>query len=499
MQNHDENFWTLDTLIEGHYAEQIFKFFTEHITKGDLMPDERLPSYRVLAEKLGVHRNTMINVYRMLQREDWIYIKVAQGTFVSETFPGYEKVYESAKQLKKLPVKLNIDQRIRREKAERKVNFTAIGFDTPSPKYFPVSHHYDFMYDHVKRYKTLTQMDQMIDFRGLDLKKAILKQLNVMRRFAIRSAGLEVIIGRQESLERVLNTALAPGDVVINTSPKDILLRRILNKCEVKCYDLEGFGTGFIENLRRFLNRKKVKAVYIRPQCSYPASQTLGAPACEKLVELAKIYGFYIIEEDDYHEFWYETKPFKELVRYDHNGHVIYLGALSLLTPYMQQTRTIIAAEDFITLMKSLPVRNYIQRDILIEKTITNLLNSKKIWKHIKRMKRGMEVHLEEAWAQMDNYLRRGVKLKKPSSGLSLWIEFPSDRNLQESMDLVLKSGQQIPYHPDGYLLGRGVNCIRLGFGSWDILEAQTAAKLLHDKFLKDYGNGYSYICYKTE
>lgn len=492
MQNYDKEFWSIGKLTKGHYAEQIFQFLTKQINNGNLVPHERLPSYRDLAEKFGVHRNTMSNVYRRLQRADWIYIKMADGTFVSETFPGYKNHCKTAKRLKKLPVKLNIAERIKCERAQNKTDFTVIGFDVPSPKYFPVTPHYDFMYKHVKRYRNLTQMSQVIDFQGLEFKKAIFEHLNTLRNFSIRPSSLEIIIGREESLERVLKTVLSPGDLVINTSPKDTLLCSILRKCKVRCREMDSFDGDFIGNISNFLRHIKVKAIYIRPQCSYPASQTLGALEAEQLIELAKKHGFYIIEEDDYHEFWYRAKPFKELIRYDHHGHVIYLGALSLLSPYMQQTRTIVAAEDFITLMKSLPIQNYNQRDVLTEKTITDLLNSKKIWKHILRMKEGVEVHMVQAWAAMDNYLRLGVKMVRPSSGLTLWLQFSTEENLQEAMNLILKSGQQIPYHPDGHLPGDGVCFIRLGVGSWNILEAQNAVKLLSDKFLNDYGSGYT-------
>jgi GntR family transcriptional regulator/MocR family aminotransferase len=490
MQNHDEELWSIAKLSKGHYAEQIFHFFTKHINNGKLIPHQRLPSYRVLAEKFGVHRNTISNVYRRLERADWIYIKLADGTFVSETFPGYKNHRKSAKKLKRLPIKLNIEERIKCERARNKTDFTVIGFDVPSPKYFPVTLHYDFMYKHVKRYKNLTQMGQVIDFQGLEFKKAIFQHLNTLRNFSIRSSCLDIVVGREESLERVLKTVLTPGDMVINTSPKDTLLCGILRKCKVRCHEMDSFEGNFIENISNFLRHVKVKAIYIRPQCSYPASQTLGALEAEQLIELAKQHGFYIIEEDDYHEFWYRRKPFKELVRYDHHGHVIYLGALSLLSPYMQQTRTIVAAEDFITLMKSLRIQNYNQRDVLTEKTITDLLNSKKIWKYILRMKEGVEVHMDQAWVAMDNYLRQGVKIVRPASGLTLWLQFITEENLQEAMNLILNSGQKIPYHPDGHLPGDGVCFIRLGVGSWNIMEAQNAVKLLQDKFQNDYGKG---------
>jgi len=52
------------------------------IFSGELREGDRLPSYRDLAEDVGVNRNTISHVYSELEREGWVRGKPGSGTFV---------------------------------------------------------------------------------------------------------------------------------------------------------------------------------------------------------------------------------------------------------------------------------------------------------------------------------------------------------------------------------------------------------------------------------
>ncbi|HSC89828.1 MAG TPA: GntR family transcriptional regulator, partial [Polyangiaceae bacterium] len=56
------------------------------IRRGTLQPGERLPSSRVLARELGVHRNTVLAALRELDLQGYIASEPARGTFVNREF-----------------------------------------------------------------------------------------------------------------------------------------------------------------------------------------------------------------------------------------------------------------------------------------------------------------------------------------------------------------------------------------------------------------------------
>jgi GntR family transcriptional regulator len=57
------------------------------IERGSLLPGERLPTVRSLAEQLDLAPNTVARAYRALEDDGWIVGRGRAGTFVTETLP----------------------------------------------------------------------------------------------------------------------------------------------------------------------------------------------------------------------------------------------------------------------------------------------------------------------------------------------------------------------------------------------------------------------------
>ena len=57
------------------------------IERGSLLPGERLPTVRSLAERLDLAPNTVARAYRALEDDGWIVGRGRAGTFVTDTLP----------------------------------------------------------------------------------------------------------------------------------------------------------------------------------------------------------------------------------------------------------------------------------------------------------------------------------------------------------------------------------------------------------------------------
>jgi GntR family transcriptional regulator/MocR family aminotransferase len=62
---------------------QIARSLAADIQRGRLRPGDRLPGSRPLAEKLQVHRNTVLEALDELAAEGWIESAPGRGTFVA--------------------------------------------------------------------------------------------------------------------------------------------------------------------------------------------------------------------------------------------------------------------------------------------------------------------------------------------------------------------------------------------------------------------------------
>lgn len=64
--------------------EQLCKKITELVLKGELKPNDKLPSVRELAKELGVNPNTVSKAFQTLERDGKIYSLQGRGSFVAQ-------------------------------------------------------------------------------------------------------------------------------------------------------------------------------------------------------------------------------------------------------------------------------------------------------------------------------------------------------------------------------------------------------------------------------
>jgi GntR family transcriptional regulator len=76
----------VDTASRLPIYQQLAQQIREAIARGDLQPEERLPSVRQLSEELTVNPNTIARTYVELEREGLVVSRPGKGIFVAQ--PG---------------------------------------------------------------------------------------------------------------------------------------------------------------------------------------------------------------------------------------------------------------------------------------------------------------------------------------------------------------------------------------------------------------------------
>lgn len=71
--------------------EQIVNNFKQMTMSGILSPDEKLPSVRDLSQELTINPNTIQKAYQELERQNIIYTKRGQGSFVNPNIQAINK------------------------------------------------------------------------------------------------------------------------------------------------------------------------------------------------------------------------------------------------------------------------------------------------------------------------------------------------------------------------------------------------------------------------
>lgn len=488
MHRFNAELWTFPQSPGAPFnSDQVYETIVKYIENGIILPGSKLPPYRSVALLNDIQRNTMFRIYVRLENAGWVDPVKGSGTFVSRSFPGYALLYPLDRSIDRLPIRLNKASGIEIHNDHPPSDYIKIGFDTPSPHYLSQWLYHTQIGKNAQSYVKFNQMDRVNAMTNPGFKTAILDYLNKIRSFMVKTECLKVVLGRAESLQQIFKVLLMPLDNVVNTSPRDLTVSKLINDCAAVSHHISSSGPEFIVKLKELLNHTVIKVLYIRPQCSHLESCSMSEEDCIALLELAKKHRFYIVEEDDYHEFWYEERPFKPLICRNHAGHVIYSGALSLLSIYMQQTRTIVAPVEFISLMQDAGAIQNSFKCVNTEHAITLMLNSNKFLRNVKKMQTEKEQHRYEAGMQLVNACGKLIDVIKPSAGLSFWLKFPDAKTLHESITYLQNKNFNIPIHPHMGKPTLKERYVCFGFGTWDLLELQEHAKLLFDKLNYKY------------
>lgn len=484
MKRYNLLVWKINDAIDQNPSYQIQEFIIEKIKSNEIKHGDRLLSQREFSKLNHINSNTVKRAYANLAAIGWVTSVIGSGTFVSKHLHQKEVDFTHTGFPAKLPVKiepLNVEPF---KFLSVKQNFMAVGLDVLNPSFYPERVMFKYLRYHRKRYENMSQMQQVTDLHGLDFKEAIKDYLNGLRGFRLNPGSLEVIIGRKESLCRIFQMLLSSGGMVVNTASQDIVLSSALIDLNAEVHSMSTVvEQDFIEALEALLSKTKIKALYVSPQCGYPEGNVLSEDTCLHLLELAKMHGFYIVEEDNYHEFWYNRVPYKSLGAYDHNGHVIYTGCLSQLSIYMQNTRVVAASKAFIDLLAAVPTVPPSFKNLVEERAIMEMLNSGELYQLAKQARIAKERDRDNLVWGLNNYLGQYMNIPVPESGLSLWLKFPDYLNLMEAMGFLEEQDLDVPFNPGQPSNPNRVYHMRLGFGTLSMEEAQQGAKLLAKKF----------------
>lgn len=74
--------WTPTLSGQGPLYQQLAEAIARDINAGTLAPEQRLPTHRALAERLGVTVGTVTRGYALAERQGWLHARVGAGTYV---------------------------------------------------------------------------------------------------------------------------------------------------------------------------------------------------------------------------------------------------------------------------------------------------------------------------------------------------------------------------------------------------------------------------------
>ena len=327
---------SLDPGAEVSLQSQIRQSVVEAILSRAILPGDKLPSSRALAEQLGVSRNTVVLAYQALIDTGYIEPRERSGYVVSSEAPvgrlsvappdtaggeagggidWHDKLVSSCRDIR--PVRKPLNWR-----------------EYPYP--FVYGQVDDELFSHAdwrdcaRQALGMRNFGRMVGDFGLSddpmLVNYICSRSLPRRGITARPEQILVTLGAQNALYLVAQLLVSPERRVVIEDPAYPDLRDILQQRTNRITGLPVDSGGLVLDEAVLA---ETDAVFITPSHQCPTTHTMPAERRRALLELAGKHDFLVVEDDYEFEMNFLESATPALKSQDREGRVIYVGSLS--------------------------------------------------------------------------------------------------------------------------------------------------------------------------
>jgi len=470
---------------------QVCNTFITLITNGTLKPSDILPSSRVLAELIGINRNTVKLAYEELISQGWAESIDRKGVFVLSKLPIISKI--------KLPESSNQSQEgfIWENKFRKEIstsgtksgkNSIIIDDGFPDVRLAPID-------QLMREYRSLSRRFYGKNFLKYgsslgseNLRVAICNYLSNTRGLSISPENIIITKGSQMGIYLASQLLLNVNDTIAvgvsSFTTADETFQYSGANLERIPIDENGMDIDYLEEI---LKHKKIKAVYVIPHHHCPTGVTMSMERRLKLLNLAKQYRFAIIEDDYDFDFHYENKPYLPLASIDHNQNVIYIGSISKTFAPALRIGFMVGPSAFIEATSSLRKMIDRQGDTLLEEAFAVMFENGEMERHFRKSLKIYKQRRNHFCNILQSDFKNEIEFKIPEGGLAVWANFHERINLIKMSDEAAINGLSISngrfYKNDFFQ----TNAIRMGFASLNENEMEQAFTILKKVFLSNF------------
>jgi GntR family transcriptional regulator/MocR family aminotransferase len=449
---------------------QVCNIFILLITNGTLQPSDILPSSRVLAELIGINRNTVKLAYEELISQGWAESIERKGIFVLSNLPIISKP-----QLPEPTLNKNVQEAfIWTNKFSNAIPSNnlhkadlAIDAGFPDVRLAPVD-------QLMREYRSISRKFYGKNFlkygdsKGSQhLRSSLCDYLSNTRGLNVSSEQIIITKGSQMGIYLAAQLLLQPTDNIAvgisNYGFADDTFKYVGANLLRVPIDANGMDIDYLEAL---LTVKKIKAVYIIPHHHFPTAVTTSMERRLKLLKLAKEHRFAIIEDDYDFDFHYDNKPYLPLASIDHNHNVIYIGSISKTFAPALRIGFMIGPTAFVEAAASLRGLIDKQGDTLLEDAFAMMFDNGEMDRHFRKSLKIYKQRRNLFCEILKSEFTEIIEFEIPDGGLAVWSNFNPKIDLIKTAEEALKKGLYIEnghfYKNESF----SANGLRMGFAS---------------------------------
>lgn len=256
--------------------------------------------------------------------------------------------------------------------------------------------------------------------------------------------------GASHGLDLLVRTLLKPGDLVLVESPGYYNLFNLLELHGVKTLAVPRTAQGpDIAHLERLLDGHKPAYFFINSMYQNPTGTSLAPSVAYRLLQLATLHDFRLIEDDIYADF--QNGPTSRLASLDALDRVIYLASFSKTLSSSLRIGYVVAQPEIIKRLAHIKMVTGIGCSLLSENVVATLLANGAYRKLIQRLRGRLNKQMASTLRLLDP--NHWEVFAEPSGGLFVWARprhVASERVRQIAEQLQIQLSQGSTFLPEG-------------------------------------------------
>jgi GntR family transcriptional regulator/MocR family aminotransferase len=421
---------------QGPFYQQIFDQIVERIRNGAFSSGYRLPPSRSLADRLGVHRNTVVRAYEALEEGGFIESTVGRGTFVraSSLRPAPVAPASNAaaagggmpwasllSRVSDAEPLTRFDRLARRTSGREGINLTRM---QPPHDLLPVE---------LFR-RCMLHVLQSLDSKALGyspregvwrLREAIAADL-IRQGVPARAEEILVTTGSQQALDVLARALVNPEEQVLVDASTYSGALNVFTAAGARLVgvpsDTEGPELAALERM----SRSGAKALYLMPDAQNPSGLTIPTARRRSLIAWSRRSCIPLIEDAYVTDLWLDDAPQPVTLR-SLDGEVLHLGSFSKKLIPALRVGYIVHPEGIGARLTSLKHTMDLGTSALLQHALAEFLDRGYMAPHLDRVRAEYRRRRDALVAALEKSLPKELSFHPPKAGLALFISLPDE------------------------------------------------------------------------
>lgn len=475
----------LDHRAAAPLYRQLYDGVRGAILEGRLQAGQRLPATRVLADELGVSRNTVLLAFDQLLSEGYLQSRTGAGTYVTDDLPDrslHAPVSASAVNAP-VPSRGRLAGRGRLLAGLRVTSRTSIDGSRPFQPGAPALDAFPFGVWARLTARQLRTLPAAAYGYGdpagyAPLREAVAVYLRTARAVRCEAAQVIIVSGAQQGLDLAARVLLDAGETAWVEDPGYLGTRAALTAAGVRVAPVPVDAEG-LQVEAGMASAPEARLAYVTPSYQYPMGVTMSLGRRLQLLAWAAERDAWIVEDDYDSEYRYAGPPLAALQGLDTEGRVIYLGTFSkVLFPALRLGYLVVPpglVEVFST-ARSVADR---QGSLLEQAVLTAFIQEGHFSRHVRRMRVLYQERQELLVAAVRRVLEGRLEVAPSDAGMHLLGRLPEGTDDAVVAARAVEAGLMIPPLSLYSLRYRPHPALVLGYPAFDEAAIHTGVRRL--------------------